>query len=579
MQNLPINLDHYNTYVRALLPPIPHCIESCQYSDSLNWECTLSVALLSESDCMKWLTDFIEISKTNWKVNKNIALTNVLNKKVLWGMVYQCETNATKNCPAKLELKILSLSENDKIKSKTTYPCLISIHFHHNHSLSSLTNKSSSNMNSDIPSHIKEHFEGYFLETIETRNGGSPVTSTNNGASNHGSTSSNSHPSGTRVVILNQGNPPQIISSQDMGVVFDIEDVNNKLDEQLGFLKALLKQSGTGCAAVKQFTDQFDRIKNDSDHLENALINFGIESHTAQILHHHPPVNSGDILSVSNPVQWAQPTTILSDNGPDDIFSKTNNLLLTNHNNNNIINGNGNILEEDEDSLKNKKGKKKKLNEVSPGQIDPVTGKRKKRSRCGTCSGCINRDKTQDCRECRNCLDQKRYGGPGRLKKACIKRSCVVMCTADTSSSHHQGQQQQQTSTAQISSLSLPTNISLPIHSTSAVGTTSSNGNPTGVGGTTVIAASSSVTLGPQGSVLSWPAGTQFAPTFQVQQPVQFTYQPQTFEDSTGVVQTTSTQRGNAVVTTSPTTTLQYATQSIKLDSLTKESVGHQGIT
>ncbi|CAB4055233.1 unnamed protein product [Lepeophtheirus salmonis] len=133
------------------------------------------------------------------------------------------------------------------------------------------------------------------------------------------------------------------------------------------------------------------------------------------------------------------------------------------------------------------------------------------------------------------------------------------MCTADTSSSHHQGQQQQQTSTAQISSLSLPTNISLPIHTTSAVGTTSSNGNPTGVGGTTL--------------------ETQFAPTFQVQQPVQFTYQPQTFEDSTGVVQTTSTQRGNAVVTTSPTTTLQYATQSIKLDSLTKESVGHQGIT
>ena len=53
--------------------------------------------------------------------------------------------------------------------------------------------------------------------------------------------------------------------------------------------------------------------------------------------------------------------------------------------------------------------------------------KKRKRARCGNCSGCLNRDKTQDCRQCRNCLDQKRYGGPGRLKKACIKRQCVVI--------------------------------------------------------------------------------------------------------------------------------------------------------
>jgi len=53
--------------------------------------------------------------------------------------------------------------------------------------------------------------------------------------------------------------------------------------------------------------------------------------------------------------------------------------------------------------------------------------KRRKRARCGACTGCRNRDKTQDCRQCRNCLDQKRYGGPGRLKKACIKRQCAVI--------------------------------------------------------------------------------------------------------------------------------------------------------
>ena len=71
---------------------------------------------------------------------------------------------------------------------------------------------------------------------------------------------------------------------------------------------------------------------------------------------------------------------------------------------------------------------------AQPGHQTPTTNsdtgtdtKKRKRARCGNCSGCLNRDKTQDCRQCRNCLDQKRYGGPGRLKKACIKRQCVVI--------------------------------------------------------------------------------------------------------------------------------------------------------
>lgn len=64
---------------------------------------------------------------------------------------------------------------------------------------------------------------------------------------------------------------------------------------------------------------------------------------------------------------------------------------------------------------------------ISPG-LDPAgQDKRRKRARCGGCTGCLNRDKTQDCRACRNCLDQKRYGGPGRLKKACIKRQCEMV--------------------------------------------------------------------------------------------------------------------------------------------------------
>ena len=74
---------------------------------------------------------------------------------------------------------------------------------------------------------------------------------------------------------------------------------------------------------------------------------------------------------------------------------------------------------------------------VQPSSATPEPDfQRRKRARCGTCSSCMNRDKNQDCRQCRNCLDQKRYGGPGRIKKACCKRQCAVvsqMIAAETS--------------------------------------------------------------------------------------------------------------------------------------------------
>ena len=54
-----------------------------------------------------------------------------------------------------------------------------------------------------------------------------------------------------------------------------------------------------------------------------------------------------------------------------------------------------------------------------------------RRVRCGSCEGCINHNRTRDCRACRNCLDQKRYGGPGKLKKACLKRLCLVLSSSN----------------------------------------------------------------------------------------------------------------------------------------------------
>lgn len=45
----------------------------------------------------------------------------------------------------------------------------------------------------------------------------------------------------------------------------------------------------------------------------------------------------------------------------------------------------------------------------------------KKRSRCGSCTGC----KAADCQICPMCLDKPKYGGPGKKKQCCVKRKCL----------------------------------------------------------------------------------------------------------------------------------------------------------
>ena len=44
----------------------------------------------------------------------------------------------------------------------------------------------------------------------------------------------------------------------------------------------------------------------------------------------------------------------------------------------------------------------------------------KRARRCGECSPC----KRDDCGECVYCVDMKKFGGPGRKKKCCLKRRC-----------------------------------------------------------------------------------------------------------------------------------------------------------
>lgn len=44
------------------------------------------------------------------------------------------------------------------------------------------------------------------------------------------------------------------------------------------------------------------------------------------------------------------------------------------------------------------------------------------RSRCGQCEGCL---RASDCGQCVECLDKKKFGGPGRKKKACKYKKCT----------------------------------------------------------------------------------------------------------------------------------------------------------
>lgn len=43
--------------------------------------------------------------------------------------------------------------------------------------------------------------------------------------------------------------------------------------------------------------------------------------------------------------------------------------------------------------------------------------------RCGECAGCTS----SNCLSCKYCRDNPKYGGPGKLKKACVVRKCINM--------------------------------------------------------------------------------------------------------------------------------------------------------
>jgi len=521
-----LNLDHYK-YLRSLLPTVPHFIESLSFTDLNNWECQIYVNLLTESDCLKWLGDFEDKTNTCWKADPESGRSLVKGKGCIWQMVYTCvPSESKKECSGKLEMKIVGQDEAERnSRSGKQYPCQVSINFYHNHNA---TNSNVFNMETfksqDIPSHLKEGFEGYFQETMQPVSS-SVTTTVNLNAIKPQHTLLNSPLTHTlannqQVVIkadlplspVGQHLDGKLLNRQTQPEVVNLGEMSSKLDNMLEVLKRMLKQPGTGASSVKQFVDKFEKLESDQNQLEDALTSFGGQwdwlvsadssqgqtSALPQIITTHQP-QTPDMTS---------PKKVKKKKLDDkDLSSISSPVFSTN-----IVNGQI-ILQQQQPSTQ--------TSVETPSAPD---SKKRKRARCGNCSGCLNRDKTQDCRQCRNCLDQKRYGGPGRLKKACIKRQCVVI--SQIGSSDLGGETKSGTVAVK----------SEPVYSIKS--------EPVSLTTSSVPVSVSQTVAGPvtpAPTILSWPPATPYAPgqTFQVQvqQPVQFAFQPTTFATGAGGTQ------------------------------------------
>ncbi|XP_077588352.1 lysine-specific demethylase 2A [Stigmatopora nigra] len=57
-----------------------------------------------------------------------------------------------------------------------------------------------------------------------------------------------------------------------------------------------------------------------------------------------------------------------------------------------------------------------------------ISALRRRRVRCKTCAGC----RRKECGDCQFCLDMRKFGGPGRMKKGCILRQCLMPALPNT---------------------------------------------------------------------------------------------------------------------------------------------------
>ena len=199
---------------------------------------------------------------------------------------------------------------------------------------------------------------------------------------------------------------------------------------------SLLQKNGQSADAINQFTERFKYLKEQADlspqneeTFLKALSNFG---NFTEVQPYNPSIN-------------AQSAHI---------------------NHNNV----GNVITTVNQTLE-KPSHQPEIIATSKPEALPTTRKRRssaRRVRCGSCEGCINHNRTRDCRACRNCLDQKRYGGPGKLKKACLKRLCLVLSSSSASPVSQAPTQPTVSQPASVSTINnpnhLPLDVPLPQH-------------------------------------------------------------------------------------------------------------------
>ena len=201
---------------------------------------------------------------------------------------------------------------------------------------------------------------------------------------------------------------------------------------------SLLQKNGQSADAINQFTERFKYLKEQADlspqdeqKFLQALFNFG---------------NTTD-AQANNPTTRVQSVQI-----------NHNSTLKLNSTSNQALN-----LERSQNVQEGIVGDNKSV-------ANSVTIPRKRRNsarrvRCGSCEGCANHNRTRDCRACRNCLDQKRYGGPGKLKKACLKRLCLVLSSSNSmpTASNNTTQQSSSLPSSTITTINNPNNLPLDV--------------------------------------------------------------------------------------------------------------------
>ncbi|XP_017162516.1 lysine-specific demethylase 2A, partial [Poecilia reticulata] len=57
-----------------------------------------------------------------------------------------------------------------------------------------------------------------------------------------------------------------------------------------------------------------------------------------------------------------------------------------------------------------------------------ISALRRRRVRCKRCSACCRKE----CGDCQYCLDMRKFGGPGRMKKSCVMRQCLMPALPNT---------------------------------------------------------------------------------------------------------------------------------------------------